>query len=143
MPISTVPMAAAVDQVGWTLQQAPAGPIAGAAVEISTRHLRNRPELTAVEHVDPGAWFIGGSSLTEGCRASFWLEIKVVDGTNTREEKESFVAAAFERCGALLAKFHPESCVHVHGAAADACGFGGQTQERRYIISRPPRSAGR
>ena len=46
--------------------------------------------------------------------------------------------------GELLGPLHGESYVHVNDVRADAYGFGGLTQERRYIARKlavPPRSA--
>ena len=115
-------------------------------VRLSTDILHKKPELTAVivERVGPGTWFAGGASLAEQNASSFWLEIRVVDGTNTKDEKEAFVAAVFSRMGELLGDLHHESYVHVHEVAADAYGFGGLTQERRDIEGRlglPARAA--
>ena len=113
--------------------------VAELAADASTRHLRKRPELTAVivEKVDPAAWFAGGRTLAEQRKSSFWLEIKVVDGTNTKEEKEAFIAHLFERMGAVLGgELHEESYIYVDEVSADAYGFGGLTQERRFIAGR-------
>jgi 4-oxalocrotonate tautomerase len=112
--------------------------LAAIAVEASTQILRKKAEVTAVvvERVDPRSWFAGGPSLAQQSASSFWLEIKVVDGTNTKDEKETFIAAIFERFGDLLGSLHYESYVHVHEVSADAYGFGGLTQERRYIASK-------
>jgi 4-oxalocrotonate tautomerase len=38
--------------------------------------------------------------------------------------------------GELLGPLHVESYVHAHDAAADGYGFGGVTQERRYIAGK-------
>lgn len=112
--------------------------VASLAAAASTELLRKRAELTAVvvERVNPACWFAGGPSLAEPARSSFWLEIKVVEGTNTKEEREAFVARIFEAMGTLLGDLHPESYVHVEGVKADAYGYGGLTQERRFIASR-------
>jgi len=112
--------------------------VAALAAQASTSILHKRPELTAVivERVNPNAWFAGGTTLAEQHASSFWLEIKVVDGTNTKDEKEAFVAAVFEHMGQLLGNLHHESYVHVHEVSADAYGFGGLTQGRRYIASK-------
>ena len=113
--------------------------VAACIVQLSTEVLRKKPEFTAVivEQVEPSIWFAGGRSLAEQEKSSFWLEIRVVDGTNTKDEKEAFIAATFERMGALLGDLHHESYVHVHEVSADAYGFGGLTQERRFIEGRP------
>ena len=132
MPIITVKVAP--HRPVENLEQA----VAAAVADASTTILRKKAELTAVivERVEPRSWFAGGASLAAQQASSFWLEIKVVDGTNTKDEKESFIAAIFARMGRLLGDLHPESYVHVHEVAADGYGFGGLTQERRYIAAK-------
>jgi 4-oxalocrotonate tautomerase len=49
-----------------------------------------------VTSADPEDWFCGGRSLTDVGLASFWLDIHIVDGTNTKDEKAAFIAATFE-----------------------------------------------
>jgi 4-oxalocrotonate tautomerase len=112
--------------------------VADLVVQASTSILRKKRELTAVvvERCDPPGWFAGGVSLADQRRSSFWLEIKVLDGTNTKDEKETFIAVIFDAMGGLLGDLHPESYVHVDEVAADAYGFGGLTQERRFIAGR-------
>lgn len=64
-----------------------------------------------------------------------FLEISVTEGTNTAQEKEAFIAAAFEELqhqlghGQLLA---PASYVIVREVSATNWGYGGQTQATRY-----------
>ena len=93
------------------------------------------PKVTAVivTENDPADWFCGGRSLADQKLASFWLDIHITDGTNTKDEKAAFVAEAFKAMGKLLGPLHNESYVHVHDVRGDAYGFGGLTQERRYI----------
>jgi 4-oxalocrotonate tautomerase len=112
--------------------------IAADIVAITTRILRKKSELTAVtiEQRDAAHWFVGGPSLAAQGLASFFLDIKVVDGTNTKDEKAAYVAAIFEAFGHLLGPVHPESYVYVHDVKAEAYGFGGLTQEHRYIAGR-------
>jgi 4-oxalocrotonate tautomerase len=114
------------------------------AVEAATQVLRKKPELTAVivERVDPASWFAGGATLVDQRKASFWLDIKVVDGTNTKDEKEAFVAHVFAAMHGLLGDLHHESYVYVDEVSADAYGFGGETQERRYIAAKLTPAAG-
>jgi 4-oxalocrotonate tautomerase len=139
MPIITVKVAPR--RPVENLEQAVAATVADA----STTILRKKAELTAVivERVDPRTWFAGGATLAAQQASSFWLEIKVVDGTNTKDEKEAFIAAVFDRMSALLGDLHPESYVHVHEVSADAYGFGGLTQERRYIAAKLEAAAAR
>lgn len=119
--------------------------IAAEVARLSTTILKKDPTVTAVivTRVSSDDWFCGGKSLTEEWLASFWLDIHITDGTNTKDEKAAFVAAAFEAMGRLLGPLHEESYVHVHDVRGDAYGYGGLTQERRYIAARlaPPVAA--
>jgi 4-oxalocrotonate tautomerase len=109
--------------------------IAAEVSRLSTTILGKDPGVTAiiVTRVPSDDWFCGGKSLTEAWLASFWLDIHITDGTNTKDEKAAFIAAAYESMAQLLGPLHEESYVHVHDVRGDAYGFGGLTQERRYI----------
>jgi 4-oxalocrotonate tautomerase len=111
--------------------------IAAEVSRLSTTILGKDPGVTAiiVTRVPSDDWFCGGKSLTEAWLASFWLDIHVTDGTNTKDEKAAFVAAAFQAMERLLGPLHEESYVHVHDVRGDAYGYGGLTQERRYIAA--------
>ena len=106
-------------------------------VEATARILRKNPEITAVtiDYVSPEDWIVGGRSLAEQGKASFWLDIKVVDGTNTKDEKALYLAEVFDLMGRMLGDLHDESYVLVHEVPADAYGFGGLTQEHRYVAN--------
>jgi 4-oxalocrotonate tautomerase len=67
---------------------------------------------------------------------AFWLDIRITDGTNTREEKAAFIAAAFAKMNELIGPLHSESYVHVNEVRGDAYGFGGVTQNERYITGK-------
>lgn len=112
--------------------------VAGLASSLAAEILHKDPKVTAVivESVNPADWFAGGTSLAEQKLASFWLDIRITDGTNTKDEKADFVAAAFKRMGDLLGPLHNESYVHVNDVRGDAYGYGGLTQERRYIAGK-------
>ncbi|WEX76085.1 4-oxalocrotonate tautomerase family protein [Sinorhizobium numidicum] len=108
------------------------------AVEVSAltqAHLRKDPTVTAVaiSYVDPQHWFAGGKSIASQETNSFWLDIKVVDGTNTKQEIAGYIEAIFAAFEKLLGKVHPESYVLVHEVSAAAYGYGGTTQEFRFI----------
>ena len=89
-----------------------------------------------MKSVDPADWFAAGKSLAEQKLASFWLDIHITEGTNTKDEKAAYIAAIFQQMGALLGPLHNESYLHVDEVRGDAYGFGGLTQERRYIASK-------
>jgi 4-oxalocrotonate tautomerase len=112
--------------------------IAAAVTELTATILRKDPKVTAVivKSVDAADWFAGGSSLAEQGLASFWLDVHVSEGTNTKDEKADYLAATFRRMGELLGPLHHESYLHVDEVRGDAYGFGGLTQERRYIAGK-------
>jgi 4-oxalocrotonate tautomerase len=112
--------------------------IAAAVTELTARILCKDPKVTAiiVKSVDAADWFAGGKSLAEQNLASFWLDIHVSEGTNTKDEKAAYLAAMFKRMGELLGPLHNESYLHVDEVRGDAYGFGGLTQERRYIAGK-------
>jgi len=115
------------------------GRIAAEVSRLSSTILRKDPKVTAVivTIVPPEDWFCAGRSLAEANLASFWLDIHIVDGSNTKDEKATFIAAAYSSMKALIGPLHEESYVHVHDVRDDAYGFGGLTQGRRYIEARP------
>ena len=104
-------------------------------LEITTRVLRKKRELTAIAItcVPPEQWVVGGETLEAQGKNSFYFDIKVVDGTNTKDEKAQYVAEAFAAFSKLLGNVHDESYIYVHDVRAEAYGFGGLTQEYRYI----------
>ena len=112
--------------------------IAAAVSDLTAEILRKDPKVTAVivKPVDAADWFAGGKSLAEEGLASFWLDVHVSEGTNTKDEKAAYLAALFQRMGELLGPLHEESYAHVHEVRGDAYGFGGLTQERRYIAGK-------
>lgn len=109
--------------------------VAATASRLAAEILRKDPRVTAVlvEEASAQDWFCGGQSLTEAGLASFWLDIRVTDGTNTKDEKAAFVAAAFAEMAKLLGPLHEESYCHVNDVRADAYGYAGLTQEHRYV----------
>ena len=112
--------------------------IAGDVTEITRSHLGKDPKVTAVviRYIDPEHWFAGGQSLAAQRANSFWLDIKVVDGTNTKQEMAAYLDAIHQAFERLLGKLHSESYVLVHEVPAAAYGFGGKTQEFRFISGR-------
>ncbi|WP_024520220.1 4-oxalocrotonate tautomerase family protein [Bradyrhizobium sp. Tv2a-2] len=109
--------------------------IASAVSELTAKILGKDPKVTAiiVKSADAADWFAGGRSLAEQKLASYWLDVHVTEGTNTKDEKAAYLAALFKRMSELLGPLHHESYAHVDEVRGDAYGFGGLTQERRYI----------
>ncbi|MDW9570274.1 4-oxalocrotonate tautomerase [Sinorhizobium meliloti] len=112
--------------------------VAAKVSDLTQSHLRKDPSVTAVvvSYVDPRHWFAGGKSLASQQASSFWLDIKVVDGTNTKQELGAYIEAIFASFEDILGTVHPESYVLMHEVPAAAYGYGGKTQEFRYISGR-------
>jgi 4-oxalocrotonate tautomerase len=106
--------------------------------ELTQHHLQKDPKVTAVavSYIDPRHWFAGGKSLAAQQLNSFWLDIKVVNGTNTKPELASYLEQVFATLSETLAPVHHESYALVHEVPAAAYGFGGRTQEFRFISGR-------
>ena len=107
-------------------------------IDLTTRILHKKRELLAIaiDFVPPEHWVVGGATLADQHKRSFFLDIKIVDGTNTKDEKADYVAQVFDAFARLLGDLHTESYIHVHDVRADAYGFGGRTQEFRYIAGK-------
>ncbi len=112
--------------------------IAAEVNKLSATFLNNDPKVTAiiVQRVEPEDWFAGGRSLAEQGLASVWLDIHVTEGNKTKDEKARFIAETFKTMGELLGPLHNESYIHVHEVRGDAYGYGGLTQDRRYIAGK-------
>jgi 4-oxalocrotonate tautomerase len=104
-------------------------------LELTSRILRKQRDVTsiAIDFVPPEHWVVAGRTLAEHGQASFYFDVKVTDGTNTKDEKAEYVRAAFDAFARLLGPLHPESYVYVQEVKGDAYGYGGRTQEFRYI----------
>jgi 4-oxalocrotonate tautomerase len=113
--------------------------ISTALTELTSRVLRKDPRLIAIaiDFVPPEHWVVAGRTLVEQAKKSFYFDVKVTDGTNTKDEKALFVAEAFAAFGRILGDLHPESYIYVQDVRAEAYGYGGLTQEYRYIKSQP------
>ena len=85
--------------------------IATAVSELTATILHKDPKVTAiiVKSVDAGDWFAGGSSLAEQNLASYWIDIHVSEGTNTKDEKAAYLAALFKRMAEILGPLHQET----------------------------------
>ncbi|MCB1956623.1 MAG: 4-oxalocrotonate tautomerase family protein [Rhodocyclaceae bacterium] len=103
-------------------------------LELTTRILRKKRELTAItlDYVSPEDWVVGGRTLAEQGKRSFYFDIRVVDETNTKAEKAQYIAECFAAFGRLLGDLHDESYIHVHDVRPTTYGYGGRTQEYRF-----------
>jgi len=108
--------------------------IAGVLLELTTRILGKKPDVTAIaiDYVDPDDWIVGGRSLREQGKSSFYFDIKITDETNTKAEKAEYIAEVFAAFERLLGNLHEESYIYVQDVRAGSYGYGGKTQEYRY-----------
>jgi 4-oxalocrotonate tautomerase len=87
----------------------------------------------AISHVPQQHWYIGEQSLAQQEKASFFLDIKITDETNTAIEKAAYIKAVFEEMAGLLGPLHEVSYVHIDDARPAAWGYGGLTQQYRAV----------
>jgi 4-oxalocrotonate tautomerase len=113
--------------------------ISEALLELTTRILRKKRELTAIaiDYVAPEHWVVGGATLAAQGKNSFYFDIKVVDGTNTKDEKALYISECFAAFSRLIGPLHEESYIYVQDVREQAYGYGGLTQEYRYVKSKP------
>jgi 4-oxalocrotonate tautomerase len=113
--------------------------LAEVVTRLTAEVLGKDPKVTAlaVEWIPRRRWYVAGRTTEALGRPAFFLEVRVTEGTNTKDEKARYVREAFAAIAGLLGGADPESYVHVNEVKADAYGYGGRTQERRYHEARP------
>jgi 4-oxalocrotonate tautomerase len=103
-------------------------------LDTTTRILKKKPQVTAItiQYVPRDCWVVGGELLSEQNKSSFYLDIKVTDETNTKDEKAEYIREVFAGFKGILGDLHDESYIYVEDVRAAAYGYGGRTQEFRY-----------
>jgi 4-oxalocrotonate tautomerase len=103
-------------------------------LDLTSRILKKKREVTsiAIEYVNPGDWFIGGVTLKEQGKTTFYFDIKITDETNTKDEKAKYILESFEGFKRIFGNLHETSYIHIEDVRAATYGFGGLTQEYRY-----------
>lgn len=97
--------------------------------------LGKNPELISVvvEYLSPTQWAIGGKALAEQHKATFYLDVKITDGTNLKHDKAAYLQKVYAEFEAVLGQIDPASYIVLHDVRADSWGYEGATQELRYI----------
>jgi 4-oxalocrotonate tautomerase len=90
--------------------------------------LGKRQEVTAVDIEAAPRWYMGGLPAQ---RATAFLEISITEATNTDQEKEAFVAAAWRALREQLGELEEASYIVVRELPATDWGYGGLTQSTR------------
>ncbi len=70
-----------------------AGKIAAVLMKHTSEVLGKKPDVTSIEidFISPDKWFVGGVRVCDQKAVTFYLDIKVTDGTNTKSEKAQYV----------------------------------------------------
>lgn len=112
--------------------------VADLLLDATSKILGKKRDVTAIaiDYVAPEQWLIAGKSLAEHQLASFYFDIKITEGTNTKDEKARYIDTVFKGMQTVLGELHPESYIYVQEVRGDAYGYGGLTQEYRYIAGR-------
>lgn len=121
--------------VSGTPEDVPAAKVVDVLMRHTDAILHKAPALTsiAVHYTQPAHWFVGGVSLDRLRKASFFLDIKISDETNTAGEKSAYIAAVWRDMTALLGDLHEVSYIHIDDARPAAWGWGGLTQQFRAV----------
>lgn len=96
--------------------------------------LKKKPDVTAmtIQYINPEHWIIGGRSLAEQGKNSFYLDIKITDETNTKVEKALYLSEVYKLFSELLGNLHEVSYVYIEDVRAGSYGYAGHTQEYRF-----------
>ncbi|KRM87427.1 tautomerase family protein [Lacticaseibacillus thailandensis] len=86
-----------------------------------------------VQFRDPHTWFVGGQSMAAAHQTGFYVEIKVTAGTNTRDQEAAFIRQSFAHMQDIFGDVAETSYVVVHTVDSADWGYGGRTQEDRYV----------
>jgi 4-oxalocrotonate tautomerase len=109
-------------QVSTDVSQTQSDQIASVLTELTATVLGKKRELTSVEinSTSPKNWYIAGKSLAEHSLVTFYLDIKVTEGTNTKNEKSDYVQRVFESVGKIFGPLAPASYIVIHEVHADS-----------------------
>ena len=71
-------------------------------LDLTHRILGKNKEVTAIDYVDPEFWMLGVKILSEQGKNGFYFEIKVINETNTKDEKAQYIKEVFDRFERIL-----------------------------------------
>lgn len=109
--------------------------VAAVLTDLTVEVLKKKRELTsvAIEYVPAQEWFISGKTLASQSLGTFHLDIKVTEGTNTKDEKAHYVSRVFSALEEIIGPLAPASYIVVHDVRGDSWDYQGRTQEYRYV----------
>ena len=84
--------------------------------------LGKKAEVTSIEvdFIPANNWFVGGTRVSESKEVTFYLDIKVTEGTNTKAEKLKYINNVFTDFEAILGPITPASYIVIHDVSADS-----------------------
>lgn len=102
-------------------------------LENTSKILNKKIEVTSilVEFVPFSSWSIASKNST-----TFYLDIKITKGTNTKEQKSNYIQKVYNDFKDLLGEVNAASYITIDEVDGDSWGFEGLTQEYRYIQSK-------
>lgn len=102
-------------------------------LENTSTILHKDPKVTSilVEFMPFESWTIEHEN-----KNTFYLDIKITKGTNTKEEKANYIQKTFSDLRTILGDIHPASYILIDEVDGSSWGFDGITQEHRYIKSK-------
>ena len=97
--------------------------------------LGKQPEVTSIdiEYTRPRHWYVGGTPVSDQQATTFYLDIKITEGTNTKQQKAQYIQTVFADIQEILGPITEASYIVIHDVRADAWGYAGRTQEARFI----------
>lgn len=111
--------------------------VASTLTDLTEELLGKKRELTAVlvESLPRERWFTNAQPLTTSGKNSFYLDIAITSGTNTKQEKAAYIRQVFRALEQLLGELDPASYIIIREISADAWGYQGVTQEYRFVAA--------
>jgi 4-oxalocrotonate tautomerase len=100
--------------------------------------LNKKPEVTAItiSFIPEYLWFINSKSLEELNVKSFYLEIKISDSTNLKDDKAKYIDRVYHSLSTIIPGIDPISYTLIEEVKMDAYGYEGLTIEYKYITSK-------
>jgi 4-oxalocrotonate tautomerase len=107
--------------------------VSNGLLELTARFLGKKKELTsiAVDYRVSRQWSIGGVPMDGRNMRTFSVIVYVTSGTNSEEEKSTFIRNAFEMMQKYTGATEMTSYVIIQDIPGNSWGYGGQTQKIR------------
>lgn len=128
-------------RLGTTLETRQREQLCAKTTELMSTIMGKKREVTVV-HIhesDPRQWAINGMMLSDGEAVGAYVDIKVTQGTNTREEKAEMIQQMLIMLQEVIGAIQEACYVVIDDIPADSWGYHGVTQAAR--AARKPRTS--